>query len=127
MTLTILSGKRLGLLTILCALSSYAPADTLETEVEYLLQRIDNSFCDFVRNGKRYDSTAASEHLRMKYERGGAYFNSTEQFIDRIASKSSFSGKSYSLECEGAPARQTGTWLHSILEQYRGSRQSVGE
>ena len=42
--------------------------------------------------------TKARDHLQMKRERGKRYYDSTEEYIDRIASKSSWSGKPYKIQ-----------------------------
>ena len=92
--------------------------DHADTEIQHLLQFVAASDCTFVRNGKHHDSADAADHLRLKYERGRRYADSAEQFIDRLASASSWSGKTYTVSCQGT-IEPSGAWLHRALLQYR--------
>src|SRR6266702_6846502 len=69
-----------------------APRATL-VEIEYLLQHVGTSGCEFYRNGSWYDAVRAESHLRDKYKYLDArhQINSAEDFIDRAATKSSLS------------------------------------
>jgi hypothetical protein len=49
----------------------------------------------FVRNGKDYSAAAAAEFLRRKWQTLRAEVCSAEDFIDRVASFSSTTGKPY--------------------------------
>lgn len=88
-------------------------------EIDYLIQAIQSSDCVFVRNGKRHEPDEAASHLRMKYSRGKKYAGSAEKFIERLASKSSFSGKPYFMECAGRPPQPSADWLMQKLQSYR--------
>ena len=94
-------------------------ADTdADTEVNYLLEFVASSSCEFQRNDSRHDPGSAADHLRLKYNRGKRYVNSAEQFIDRLASESSWTGKPYAVTCDGVE-EPTADWLHRALDQYR--------
>lgn len=94
-------------------------ADTdADTEVNYLLEFVASSSCEFQRNDSRHDPASAADHLRLKYSRGKRYVNSAEQFIDRLASESSWTGKPYTVTCDGVE-EPTADWLHHALDQYR--------
>src|SRR4029077_13459473 len=45
-----------------------APPATAQTEINYLLGFIENSACEFFRNGSWYDAKKAAAHLRGKYQ-----------------------------------------------------------
>jgi hypothetical protein len=94
-------------------------ADTTETEIEYLITSVGESGCIFIRNGSRHDAEDAASHMRLKYRRGKRYATTAELFIERLASKSSFSGKLYAIECPGSAAVPSGDWLSARLEEYR--------
>ncbi|MDX1508576.1 MAG: DUF5329 domain-containing protein [Woeseiaceae bacterium] len=96
-----------------------ARADEAAAEIEHLLQAIGSSDCTFVRNGKQHSAEAAEQHLRMKYRRGKRYADTTEHFIDRLATASSWSKKPYMIECPGDDPAPTGIWLHLRLSEYR--------
>tara|TARA_B100000902_G_C27144847_1_gene830556 strand:+ start:159 stop:506 length:348 start_codon:yes stop_codon:yes gene_type:complete len=113
---------RLPLLLILLAGSiSTALADTTaDEEIRALIQAVAQSGCEFNRNGSLHSAEAAAEHLELKYSRGRRYANSAEAFIDRLASKSSWSGKPYQMICDGE-VHPAGDWLTSTLATIRSS------
>lgn len=92
--------------------------DRAETEIRYLLDYVARSQCTFVRNGTAHDPADAADHLRLKYQRGSRYVNSAEQFVDRLASKSSLSGNPYMVNC-GGRTEPTRDWLLRALTEYR--------
>ena len=92
-----------------------------DREIEYLLAYVAGSGCVFVRNGDDHDAADAADHLRLKYDRGRRYADTTEQFIDRLASESSWTGKAYSVTC-GDTTEPSGDWLHRALAEYRQSQ-----
>jgi hypothetical protein len=113
----------LQLKTILLALALILPthaiaAAAIDPEVEYLLEFVANSGCTFMRNGDDHASPDAADHLRLKYNRGKRYVDSAEQFIDRLATESSWSGDAYTVTCEGK-TQPSAQWLHRALSQYR--------
>lgn len=116
---------RLPLLLILLAGSiSAALADTTaDEEIRALIQAVAESGCEFNRNGSLHSAEAAAEHLELKYSRGRRYANSAEAFIDRLASKSSWSGKPYQMICDGK-VQPAGDWLTATLGELRS--QSAG-
>ena len=100
-----------------------AADEPVESEVAYLLEFVAGSGCDFVRNGSSHDPEEAADHLRLKYSRGKRHVNSAEQFIDRLASESSWTGRAYSVTCDGQ-SQPAGAWLHRALATYRQSGDS---
>ena len=100
-------------------LSPYAGADNTVAEIDYLLNSVGSSQCTFIRNGKRYSAEDAAAHLRSKYQRGKRFASTSENFIARLASRSSVSKKPYYLECEGEDKMPSGDWLTLRLNEYR--------
>ena len=100
----------------------HADAD-VDTEIRSLIQAVAESGCEFNRNGSVHSAEAAAEHLELKYSRGKRYANSAEAFIERLASKSSWSGKPYQMICDGK-AQPAGDWLTATLGELRS--QSAG-
>lgn len=94
----------------------YSDKDSLE--IEHLLKAVGTSNCIFIRNGKEHSAIDAEDHLRMKYRKGKKYVDTTEQFIERIASKSSFSGDAYYIHCVDKK-EPTSIWLSKKLAEYR--------
>ena len=77
--------------------------DASRTEIEALIRGLGASRCEFYRNGHWYGGPEAAGHLRRKFaylsERG--MISSTEDFIAKGASRSSFSGLPYKVRCDG--------------------------
>jgi hypothetical protein len=101
------------------ALGASAQADDMESEIDYLVAQIGQSDCTFIRNGKEHSAKNAEDHLQMKRRRGKRYYDTTEQFIERIASKSSWTGKPYLIRCGDGESVPAGAWLRERLEEFR--------
>ena len=89
-----------------------------DADIQYLFDFVAASGCTFTRNGSDNNSKAAADHLRLKYGRGKRHVDSAEQFIDRLASESSWTGKKYTVNCNGE-IRESGNWLHRALSEHR--------
>ena len=98
--------------------------DEAQREIESLLDFVAASGCEFERNGDRHSAVDAADHLRLKYNRGRRYAKTAEQFIDRLATESSWSGKPYRVYCAGN-VEPSGAWLHRALREQRST--SPGE
>ena len=107
----------LALLVLTISASTLA-SQTAEAEIEYLLHYVEESGCLFIRNGDEHASPSAASHLRLKYSRGKRYAGTAEQFIDRLASESSWTGETYQVSCEGE-IEPAGDWLHRALAEHR--------
>ena len=111
--------RSLVLLILLLGSITTARADThADAEIQALIQAVAESECEFNRNGSRHSAEAAAEHLELKYSRGKRYADSAEAFIERLASKSSWSGKPYQMICDGE-IQPAGDWLTMRLEALR--------
>ena len=111
----------LVLMILLTGPIAAALADTAAaTEIRALIQAVAESGGEFNRNGSLHSAEAAAEHLELKYSRGKRYANSAEAFIDRLASKSSWSGKPYQMICDGE-VHPAGDWLTATLATIRSS------
>lgn len=100
-------------------LSLPAHAETAAEEITYLIDTIRHSSCTFIRNGKDYDGAAAADHITAKYEHFKPEIHTTEDFIDRAATKSEMTGEPYRLRCDGAPVETAADWLRTTLATHR--------
>jgi Family of unknown function (DUF5329) len=91
------------------------------TEIDALLEAVEESECEFYRNGSWYDGKAAQSHLRYKYEllAHANRIKTAEDFIDKAATKSSLSGRAYAVKCSGTDAISSSEWLRETLACYR--------
>lgn len=104
-------------------LSSPLSADTMDDEIDYLIGSVGRSHCVFIRNGKRYTGSDGRAHLRSKLRLNARHIDSTEEFIEKIASRSVMSGKPYLIRCRGEGKQPLGEWLTALLAEYRGTEQ----
>ena len=116
--------KAKKLLTIILFIPLFFPVHPAmaseNKEIEYLLSYVADSGCIFIRNGTEHQAKDASEHLEMKYNHVKNRIKSAEAFIDKIASKSSFSGRRYESRCDGVKI-PVEDWLKKALASYRAS------
>ena len=112
--------KPLLLAAILLPLSVGAVAAAQETEIDYLLGAVEGSSCRFVRNDITYSSEEFLGHLRSKMERNAQLISSAEEFIEKIATRSSVSEIPYVAICDGQ-LKITQDWFFDLLATYRSS------
>ncbi len=117
--------RRISLLCMMgCLWASTAhaqPPANVQVEVNFLLGYVEGSgACQFNRNGSWHDSKAAQEHLRTKYKYLAVRnkINTTEDFIEMAATKSSMSGKPYTVKC-GTATVTSNQWLRDELMRFR--------
>ena len=108
----------LSLVLITGSIATVDAAADADTEIRALIQAVAESECEFNRNGSLHSAEAAAAHLELKYSKGKRYAESAEAFIERLASKSSWSGKPYQMICDGQ-TQPTGDWLTATLEDIR--------
>lgn len=110
------------MLSVLAPASYGAPTPApVRAEINVLLARMQSSGCKFYRNGQWFNAARAKRHLLSKLENAEEVttLDSTEEFIARVATKSSASGRPYQLRCAGAAATPSAEWLTSELAAIR--------
>jgi len=95
-------------------------------EIEYLLSFIAGSDCIFIRNNEEHSAIEARKHLEMKYNHVKKRIKTAEDFINKIATKSSLTRKSYKVRCAGV-LLPTKSWLEDALAHRRGSLKNQGK
>lgn len=100
-----------------------------QSEIAHLLNYIEKSRCRFCRNGTWYNDTKAVRgHVDTKYH----YFmdkgqiGSTEDFINRAATKSEMTGKPYLVKCNNGAEMPLSEWLTHELVRSRKEQPSSG-
>src|SRR5271167_4101864 len=98
-----------------------APPPVAQIEINHLLGLIEQSGCEFFRNGTWYDAQQAQAHLRAKYDALAAnnQIKTAEDFIEKAASNSSMSGRPYQIRCAGAAGMTTNQWFSAALTRFR--------
>ncbi|MEK8034930.1 DUF5329 family protein [Ideonella sp. DXS29W] len=107
-----------------CSLAAAAPtAAPVRVEIDLLLSKLQASGCEFNRNGSWYSGAEAKDHLlrKLEYIEGKSTVQSTEQFIELAAAKSSSSGKSYQVKCGSEAPVESQVWLTKQLGVIRAA------
>ncbi len=100
------------------------PPPIVQREITYLIRYIGDSRCEFKRNGTWSNAESAEAHVRGKYDflLTLGQIDSTQDFIDKAATKSSMSGQPYEVKCSGDAPMPTSLWLSRGLAHYRASQ-----
>lgn len=115
-----------GLLLVSAAASAQSASNVAQRreEVAHLLDHVEQSKCQFNRNGAWHDSREARLHLQKKYDyldkRG--LVPDAESFIARGASQSSLSGQPYQVRCADGKVVPSAQWLGEALSRFRNTR-----
>ena len=85
-----------GGLAVSAGRSAAAPAPHEQVRIDKLIRHVEvQKGMKFIRNGTEYTCEEAARFLRGKMDSMGADVTSARDFIERIASRSSMSGKPY--------------------------------
>ena len=108
------------LLYVLVTNTTYADVSVNQVkEVNHLLAYVKNSGCIINRNGSDHLAEEGVSHIEMKYDYFRDDISSTEDFIEYSATKSTMSGKFYTVTCPGKKTIKTQDWLLTELKKYR--------
>ncbi|QBG37793.1 hypothetical protein EMK97_10065 [Litorilituus sediminis] len=102
----------------LFALSAHADS---QSEINHLLAFVAQTSCTYERNGSFHNGREAVAHIKKKYRYFADDIKSAEDFIHYSASKSTFSGKHYTIHCPEQKPIKSQTWLLNELTRYRHS------
>jgi hypothetical protein len=89
---------------------------TIEALIESLAQLADATF---LRNGKSYPASSAARFLREKWDSRRSEVRSAEDFIDRVASSSSTTGKPYLIRFANGQEVSSAEYLRAKLAELR--------
>jgi hypothetical protein len=76
----------------------------------------------FVRNDVAYDAKTAAQFLRGKWKSNTAQVKTAADFIDKIATASSTTGKAYTIRFQDGKEVQSGAYLHAELRKLEKSQ-----
>ena len=112
----------LTLILLMPAMTLADVAANKKHEVAHLLHFIQQSGCEMNRNGSKHRGEDAVAHIQKKYDYFRSDIESTEDFIKYSATKSTMSGKYYTVKCGGRDIGKTKDWLLKELAVYRMKR-----
>ncbi|MER3441527.1 MAG: hypothetical protein C4296_09160 [Gemmataceae bacterium] len=89
-----------------------------KNKIEALIEHIENlRDATFVRNDRSYDAKTAARFMRGKWEANKADIKSARDFVDKVASVSSTTGKPYLIRFKDGKEVKSGTYLLQVLEK----------
>ena len=114
----------------LLALAAFAVLPALATqprtpaqEIELLIQRVAAAKgVVFIRNGSEYTAADAAAHLRRKLDASKGRIKTPEQFIDKLGSRSSMTGRAYRVRLPDGREIDSAEWLTGLLRDIRAGR-----
>jgi hypothetical protein len=104
----------LGLL-LTCAISQ-AAEPTEKEKIDAAVQRVEKSDLTFIRNDTEHTGKDAADHLRLKLRNAGDAIKTFDDFVDKIATKSSMSGKPYLVKMKDGTKVELAKWLRDGAE-----------
>lgn len=113
----------LAALAACAVLPVLAAQRTPAQEIELLIQRVAASKgVVFIRNGSEYSAAEAAAHLRRKLEASKGRIKTPEQFIDKLGSRSSMTGRAYRVRLPDGREIVSAAWLTGLLREVRATR-----
>jgi hypothetical protein len=92
------------------------PHMTEAAKIQALIASVENLHgAVFIRNGSEYDGKAAADHLRQKLDYAGNRIKTAQQFIDKLASASSMTGKPYKIRYANGSTVDSAVYFHEQL------------
>ncbi|WP_310493825.1 DUF5329 family protein [Dechloromonas sp.] len=124
MNFLIKAGAALILGFLLASAAHADPPVKVQLEVNALLGFVEDSGCQFYRNGIWSEAKTAETHLRNKYNYLAArnLINATGDFIDLAATESSLTGLAYKVKCHGK-TMSSKQWLRDELSRLQTQKQ----
>ena len=110
------------ILALSCLSAGKLQADVAESqrdEVRHLLEFVRDGHCSVERNGTRYTGKDAYSHIMKKYDYFRDRIETSEDFIELSATKSTMSDQYYRVFCDGIPPMRTKDWLLEELNEFR--------
>ncbi len=106
---------------VLAMHASAQPTRPATEEIQTLLAAMEQSGCDFYRNGSWHTAVEARAHLARKLAEVERRHppRSADEFIDAVATRSSISSEPYWVRCPGVAPIPSATWFRQTLERSR--------
>ena len=111
----------MGAMTVLSLDTRAAPPPHEQSRIERLIHFVETQKdMKFIRNGTEYTCAEAAKFLRGKLETMGSEVTTAREFIERIATKSSMSGKPYHVKFADGKTMLAAQFLSEELRRLEG-------
>ncbi len=116
----------IAVMLVLAVLPARAASSPPDPEIAALIKRVEQSDgVVFIRNGNEYPAAKAASHLRRKLRAAHGRVHTAEQFIGHLATRSSFSGRSYRVRLRDGREMDSAPWLYGLLRDLRAQRRAI--
>lgn len=108
-----------AVVALLLTLPAYAKLNAHEeARIDAMLNALaQQKSLTFIRNGDAHNCDEAVSHLRLKLSNTRNRIDTAEQFIDKVASSSSISGKPYIVRIPGKTDENAQPYLHTLIAE----------
>ena len=115
----LVAGTVITCIVLVGAPAGAEPSASAPEDIQYLLDAIGRSGCEFYRNGSWYAAADARSHLASKYRQVDEKrpIRSAQDFIDWVGTRSSMSGEAYRVRCPGTDVMTSAEWFRHELER----------
>ncbi len=96
---------------LLFATAALAGTRSEAERIEMGIKTIETSKVVFVRNGSEHSAYAAGKFMRGKLKKAGNQVKTFEEFVDKLATKSTTSGLPYLVKLESGTTLPLAQWL----------------
>lgn len=90
---------------------------TEQQKIDEVLQVIEKSNVTFIRNGSDHSAHEAAEHLKKKLAYVGDKVQTAKDFINELATASSFTGRPYMVKLDDGREVTSHEWLMARLSE----------
>ena len=88
---------------------------TEDQKIKALLSTLDNPGVVFIRNGERHDGAWGKKHLIEKWKGMKEEVKTADDFITKVATSSSQTGRPYQIEAKNGKVKDAAAWFRFHL------------
>ncbi|MEO6138975.1 MAG: DUF5329 domain-containing protein [Luteimonas sp.] len=111
---------------LVAPLLATAAVTTQSADINALISRVAQTRdVVFIRNGSDHTAAEAAAHLQRKLAAAHGRITTAEQFIDVLATRSSWTGIAYHVRFADGREVESAVWLRQLLREIRTARPMV--
>ena len=111
---------------LLAPMLALAAANKQSPDIDALIARVAQARgVVFIRNGSDHTAAEAAAHLHRKLAAAHGRITTAEQFIDVLATRSSWTGITYRVRFADGREVESAVWLRQLLREIRAGRSTV--
>jgi hypothetical protein len=111
------------ILSLLAPMLASAAPNTQSPDIGALIARVAQARdVVFIRNGSDHTAAEAAAHLQRKLAAAHGRITTAEQFIDVLATRSSWTGIAYRVRFADGREVESAVWLRQLLQEIRAGR-----